>query len=419
MNTKNKKQNKNTPVWHFPWKYREAFVICSGLLIIGFLLEIVTGSQGIQALQWPKNLYAGLIFINLITILYFYFKKTAVIHFLSHIPAAISSLILITLLVLLMGFIPQTNQPNGLIHKLGINHMTRSWTFALAQLYFLSVLGFVTLRRTVPLNKKNFGFLLNHAGLWIAITAAILGTGDLKRVYMSLNEGQEFTNIAEGNNGKKYQLKVALKLLDFNIQQYPPKLALVNSRTSEYVESKKNLQEAEEGLITKIKGFQVEIKDYHSYAIPTDSIFVADSVIGSAPAAFVEVKHKSWKKSISGWLTSGSFKVPFRALPVSNQYMLALTQPEAKRYSSTIAYLTKSGEQDTVTIKVNDPQKTGNWRVYQSGYDPQMGQWSKTSIIELISDPWLPVVYTGFFMLLAGAVYMFWIGKDINEEKTI
>jgi ABC-type transport system involved in cytochrome c biogenesis permease subunit len=46
------------------------------------------------------------------------------------------------------------------------------------------------------------------------------------------------------------------------------------------------------------------------------------------------------------------------------------------------------------------------WKIYQYGYDTQMGAKSQISILELVSDPWLPLVYAGFYMMLAGAVLM-------------
>jgi hypothetical protein len=39
-----------------------------------------------------------------------------------------------------------------------------------------------------------------------------------------------------------------------------------------------------------------------------------------------------------------------------------------------------------------------------------MGSMSNISILELVSDPWLPAVYTGIYMMLAGAVCMFILG---------
>ena len=58
------------------------------------------------------------------------------------------------------------------------------------------------------------------------------------------------------------------------------------------------------------------------------------------------------------------------------------------------------------TIEVNKPVEVDGWKIYQYGYDTQMGAMSQTSILELVSDPWLPLVYMGIYMMLAGALLM-------------
>ena len=81
-----------------------------------------------------------------------------------------------------------------------------------------------------------------------------------------------------------------------------------------------------------------------------------------------------------------------------------------KRFASEIQIQTKSGENIGATVDVNKPFEVDGWRIYQYGYDTQMGAQSQISILELVSDPWLPFVYTGIYMMLAGAVCMFVIG---------
>ena len=58
------------------------------------------------------------------------------------------------------------------------------------------------------------------------------------------------------------------------------------------------------------------------------------------------------------------------------------------------------------TVEVNKPVEVDGWKIYQYGYDTQMGAMSQYSILELIRDPWLPLVYTGIYMMLAGALLM-------------
>ena len=59
----------------------------------------------------------------------------------------------------------------------------------------------------------------------------------------------------------------------------------------------------------------------------------------------------------------------------------------------------------------NKPVTVDGWKIYQYGYDTQMGAMSQTSILELVRDPWLPAVYTGIYMMLAGAVCMCVLGR--------
>ena len=86
-----------------------------------------------------------------------------------------------------------------------------------------------------------------------------------------------------------------------------------------------------------------------------------------------------------------------------------------KRFASDIQILTKSGKNIQTTVEVNKPIEVDGWKIYQYGYDTQMGAMSQTSILELVSDPWLPLVYTGIYMMLGGAVCMFLKGKKVKR----
>lgn len=78
-----------------------------------------------------------------------------------------------------------------------------------------------------------------------------------------------------------------------------------------------------------------------------------------------------------------------------------------KRFASEIQIYTKSGKNFHATVDVNKPAKVEGWKIYQFGYDTQAGAMSRTSIFELVRDPWLPAVYTGIGMMLLGAFCMF------------
>ena len=81
-----------------------------------------------------------------------------------------------------------------------------------------------------------------------------------------------------------------------------------------------------------------------------------------------------------------------------------------RRFASQIEILAPSGKKIQTTVDVNKPAKVEGWKVYQYGYDTQKGAQSDISILELVSDPWLPYVYIGICMMLLGALLMFIMG---------
>ena len=87
-----------------------------------------------------------------------------------------------------------------------------------------------------------------------------------------------------------------------------------------------------------------------------------------------------------------------------------------KRFASEIQVLTKSGKNIRTTVDVNKPVVVEGWKIYQYGYDTAMGKNSQVSILELVSDPWLNVVYTGIGMMLLGAISMFLLG--VRREQS-
>ncbi len=88
-----------------------------------------------------------------------------------------------------------------------------------------------------------------------------------------------------------------------------------------------------------------------------------------------------------------------------------------RRFASKIEILTQEGKKYQATVDVNKPAEVEGWKIYQYGYDTQAGAQSNISILELVSDPWLPYVYTGIFLMLGGGLLMFITGMRRKEEQ--
>ena len=85
-----------------------------------------------------------------------------------------------------------------------------------------------------------------------------------------------------------------------------------------------------------------------------------------------------------------------------------------KRFASDITVHTKNGEVSG-TVEVNKPLKADGWNIYQYDYDVKSGPESRYSVFLLVRDPWLPAVYLGIFLMLAGALWLVFL-KHANKR---
>lgn len=405
------------PVWIFPWGYPEAFLVASAILVVGFALEWVTSGDGLSAPSWPWNGVIGTMLLLVPLVLHLLFSQNPVVRWLGQIPASMGAIAAVTFSVLLMGLFLQ-GQPSGIswIDRMGLTRMTTSWPFLLSISWFLFVLGMTTVRRSIPLRGRNIGFLLNHLGLWIVIAGGILGSGDLQRVTMTLSEGQTVW-FGKDRDGRTVELPLALELQRFHMEEYPPKMGMLDHGTGGLIiHGESDLVEIERGRSGKMSGWSYEIVQFLVESARVAERFEPVHDIGAAPSAQVRAVHTERQDTVTGWITCGSFNTEHQFLELGDGKALAMTVPQSKRYMSIARLYTESGNNRVIDIEVNQPYTAEGWKLYQYSYDDRFGKWSPISIIEAVRDPWLPVVYTGFIMLLLGACYLFWLGKEIGEE---
>jgi len=414
--TDNLNINTNKGFFRKPYKYAEGFTIASILIIIGLILEIFIKGNGVVIPQMPYNVYIGLIFLTLIVYVQIFHKDKYIIKFLSSVPAAISAISSLTIIVLMMGLINQVDKEGSFLTKIGLTHLSESWIMIMLALYFLISLGLVTMRRAIPLNKKNFGFLLNHFGLWLLIFAAVIGNGDLKRLVMYTYEGEDATSLVS-DELTSYNMPFSIKLIDFKVLEYNPKIVLINNSTGDIEnEDKKGIIQVEEGVEVILSNWKIKVDTLFESAIKSDAKWISSDSIGAVQAIKFTATNSENNEIISGWIASGSFAQQYQIQMLDNKYSLAVLQPEPEKYSSDIEIFSLNGTKETTTIEVNKPYNYGGWKIYQISYDSDMGKWSNLSVLELVRDPWFPVVYVGMFMVLAGALYLFWIGKKTKDQ---
>ena len=292
-------------MWTKPYGIKEGFLIGGGLILAGLMLELSVGPVNWDAFRWPVNgiVLAG--FLTIIAIIFLLRKRVYGFQFIGTYKAAIPALVYAVALTIIMGLTRQT------VDGVWLNNMLSFWPFVLIYVYIAVILGQIILRRIINCQlsiinlKRDIPFLLNHLGLFLAMTTATLGNADMQRLKMITVKGE------------------------------PEWRALTSQQ-----------QIVEMPIAIELKEFIMETYD------------------------------------------DGS----------------------PRRFASDIQILTQTGKNIQTTVEVNKPVEVDGWKIYQYGYDTQMGAMSQTSILELVSDPWLPLVYTGIYMMLAGAVCMFLFG---------
>ncbi|MCL3780000.1 hypothetical protein EMN47_06315 [Prolixibacteraceae bacterium JC049] len=407
-------ETQNKIMWQAPWGYRESFSISVGLLFIGWLLEWFSNAPLVEIASYPTNRYMAVIWLTVGAVLFFTARKNFLVKWLSSVPAAIASVGLLALLSLFLGFFAQTPNDTSILGRLGISHMTDSWPFLIAILWVIICLEMAVLKRIRRFKWKDTWYILSHLGLLIAIIGGVFGAPEVERLVMNAFEGRTIW-MAQQPDGKMKEVPVAVKLINFDIEEYPPKLAIVDNTTGKVLESmgKPQYQLMDEDTL-QIWKYQIIVKKYYSMAAKVEKAYYPVETIGAAPAALITTTRNG--QTTEGWTYSGSLNFQPEALKINSEHSLIMLPPEPKHYFSDAVVITPDQKRDSVRIRVNEAVKVNGWKIYQLDYDTDMGRWSNKSVLELVHDPWLPIVYIGIFMMIGGAIMLFWQGKN-NSSK--
>lgn len=417
-------------IWESPWNYAEGFIVAAGIAIAGFMLQFSLGTIIPSDFGYPINIIIGALFIVGLLCCHFFFRDKHIVRWLASVRATMPSLIVLLLIIIILGVTPQfsayehdAHLPDNLFKKLGWYQMTTSWAFILLSFYMLVILGLSTLRMTTKPNSwRSIGFYLNHLGLFIAYLAGILGSSDMQRLTMNVREGQVEWR-AMDLLGEVHELPIAIELDTFKIEEYLPKLVVIDNQKGKIMPDGRpeSYMFEEIGGKTRLAGFDIEVLDYlESVAIVEDSVkanVVPFYMEGATSALKIKVTGGGLQEPVEGWVSNGSFMFPHKVLYVTDEYSVAMPIQEVKKYTSHVKVFTEDGAQREATIEVNKPLTLGSWIIYQYSYDDSMGKYSKTSMFELVHDPWLKVVYTGIFMLLAGSLFLFIAGPKKTRNS--
>ena len=394
-------------MWNKPWSFKESALIGAGLLVVGSLLQFTIGAIDWSLLSAPINVILLVTYLLVLGVFYAMRKHIYFIAWSMTLHAAIPALLCGVAVTLLMGLT-------------GWDEMLSAWPFVLIYIWLMSIVGLIAFDRILRLFRgpqvassrlATFTSVLNHAGLFMAMVCGTLGNADMQRLHMTVKVGQPEWRAADADRQSLiHELPIAIELHSFTIDEYPPQYTIIDNETGQII------QEA---------SWQIVQDTLFEYAAPrpeSDS-YVEWRSMGACTASHITATRVASTEAddadsqkVSGWVSCGSFMFPYRALRLDERCSAVMPEREPKRYASEVTVYSESGEKVDAVIEVNHPLEIEGWKIYQLSYDEALGRWSDTSVFELVRDPWLPWVYAGIYMLLAGALLTFFANKKQIPE---
>ncbi len=407
-------ENKKKNIWQIPWGYSETFIIIGSLLIIGLLLQIAVGEFSFYLLAQPANYIIASTIALICIAIGLLCSKSSFARWLSGVKMSVSLIVSMLLLTIIMGLTSQSSHSHSL---LGFDAMTSSWSFIIIYTLSLISLGALIVRRLKSFRIKDYGFYLNHMGLWILLLCSGLGYSDMERYIMHVREGETEWRVYDEHGGVK-ELPLAITLNDFDMDYYPPKLAIINLESGEVLPEGKPeyFQIDKDAMHGKLNGWNIEVKEYiHQAVRNSDSTYQEVYMPGATPAAKVIATKNGEAKE--GWICGGNQAQLFMTLLLNQESSLVMTVAEPRKFVSDIIVYTKSEKNINATIEVNKPVNIDNWTIYQYGYDNNAGRLSSYSSFELVYDPWLNSAYIGIIMMMLGSIAMILVGNKKKDYK--
>lgn len=218
------------------WKMREGFVTGAGLILVGLLLQYTAGPIDWSAFAFPVNAIVLALYLLLLIIIYALRHRVRLFSFLFTVEAAVPTLIYAAILTVAMGLTRQVAPHERAIDPIGLTRMLSFWPFVLIYARLAGIVGLIAIRQILHFRLREVPSLLSHIGLFIAIVAATLGSADMERV--KLKATTDMPEWRATHDQGFMELPLAIQLEKFTIDEYPPKLLLINSKTGKSIPEK-------------------------------------------------------------------------------------------------------------------------------------------------------------------------------------
>ena len=214
-------------MWNKPWNLKEGVAIVAGLLLVGLFLQFSIGPLDWVLFLWPANGITLIVLIIALILFYLLRKKVYFFRFMMTMQAAIPAIAASALLTIIMGLSRQVPAEQPAADFIGLSKMLNFWPFILVYFWMTMIVGETAVHQLAHFSWRRLPVITSHLGLFIVLTTATLGCADMQRLKMYCEKGQpEWRGLDALNN--VHELPIAIQLNQFTIDEYPPKLMVID-----------------------------------------------------------------------------------------------------------------------------------------------------------------------------------------------
>ena len=193
-------------------------------IVAAAIIQYFAGNFPFHFFEFPLNIILGAIWIYSI---YIFLRKKNCNNNISKVlvspKTTVFSLFLFICGTLVIGLFPQLSvldaeNKEGILGRLGFYNFMSSWIFVSVLFILLSHLAAITIKGFRTRKNKRWRFLLNHAGVWLALFGGFMGSSDIITARIPVFDKEN--NEALTMEGKHFYLDYDMQLTGFNADYY-------------------------------------------------------------------------------------------------------------------------------------------------------------------------------------------------------
>jgi cytochrome c biogenesis protein ResB len=307
-----------------------------------------------------------------------------------------------------------------LLDKVGLTHLFSSWWFIgllcllSASVTVCSTRRFATVRRTTGFARgRALGSMITHISFLLILSGAVIRGVWGEKGYLEFREGQTVAQFADDRGPQP--LPFAIHLAKFDIERYDQQ----ESQQLLVSWPAKNLKAAlpvQLDVEQKFGEFSLKVLRY----IPDFVVDMQTREITSRssqprnPAILVAVNGPTYQNHRWLFAKFPQFGHETTASPLQMAYLAKSADGPIKSFKSTLDIVDGDAVVKSKTIEVNSPISYKGYTFYQSGYNPEDPSYTS---LQVVKDPGVPVVYTGFSLMIVGLFIVFYLNPWLNERR--